>query len=332
MCPPLLRTAGRPTLKEATPTDWRNRFRGMCWNGLRYACHESTRGEFIFFGFRHSDLNGTDAADQSSARSVAIARPNKGPDTQTPQSHLRRAAGVVPSAPARNRGGHALGFTLIELLVAIAVMALLAVLSWRGLDGMSRAQTQTQARADQVLTLQAGLIQWGVDLDAVVQTSLTNAIDWDGRVLRITRRVSDQGAGLEVAAWTRRANGGDGQWLRWQSPPLATRGQLQQAWAQAALWAQNPGDAQKRDEVTVCALQDWQIFFFRGGAWTNPLSSDATTTNNAAPPSTSGTPTSATVTAMPDGVRMVLTLPPGQALVGTLTRDWVRPTLAGGKS
>ena len=29
------------------------------------------------------------------------------------------------------------GFTLIELLVAITIMALLAVLSWRGLDGMA---------------------------------------------------------------------------------------------------------------------------------------------------------------------------------------------------
>ena len=36
------------------------------------------------------------------------------------------------------------GFTLVELLVALMVMALLAVLSWRGLDGMTRAQTQTQ--------------------------------------------------------------------------------------------------------------------------------------------------------------------------------------------
>ena len=45
------------------------------------------------------------------------------------------------------------GFTLIELLVAIAVMALVAILSWRGLDGMVRAQTTTQQRADEVLSL-----------------------------------------------------------------------------------------------------------------------------------------------------------------------------------
>ena len=62
------------------------------------------------------------------------------------------------------------GFTLIELLVAITIMALMAVLSWRGLDGMTRAQSQTSQRADEVLTLQAGLAQWKVDLDALTQT------------------------------------------------------------------------------------------------------------------------------------------------------------------
>ena len=44
----------------------------------------------------------------------------------------------------RHPGQRAGGFTLIELLVAISLMALMAALSWRGLDGMTRAQTQMQ--------------------------------------------------------------------------------------------------------------------------------------------------------------------------------------------
>ena len=59
------------------------------------------------------------------------------------------------------------GFTLVELLVAIAVMALLAIVSWRGLDGMVRAQQITRERADAVLELQTVLAQWGADLDAM---------------------------------------------------------------------------------------------------------------------------------------------------------------------
>ncbi len=40
------------------------------------------------------------------------------------------------------------GFTLVELLVAIVVMSMLALLSWRSLDGMTRTQNITQQRAD----------------------------------------------------------------------------------------------------------------------------------------------------------------------------------------
>ena len=60
------------------------------------------------------------------------------------------------------------GFTLVELLVALFILSLVAVLSWRGLDGMVRAQAATQARADQVLALQVGLAQWNADLEALV--------------------------------------------------------------------------------------------------------------------------------------------------------------------
>ena len=71
------------------------------------------------------------------------------------------------------------GFTLIELLVAISIMALMAVLSWRGLDGMTRTQALTSQRADEVLTLQAGLAQWKLDLDMLAPTPNVNPIDWD---------------------------------------------------------------------------------------------------------------------------------------------------------
>jgi general secretion pathway protein J len=34
---------------------------------------------------------------------------------------------------------------------------------------------------------------------------------------------------------------------------------------------------------------------------------------------------------VPDGVRLVLTLAPGQGISGVLTRDWMSPTLGGAK-
>lgn len=230
--------------------------------------------------------------------------------------------------PARMAAKHRTtgGFTLIELLVAIGIMALMAGLSWRGIDGMSRAHAQLQQRADTVMTLQAGLSQWSADLDALVQLPNLAALDWDGRALRVTRRsTAAPGSGLLVVAWTRRNIDGTGQWLRWQSPPLANRGDLQAAWLQAAQWAQNPGDADKQYEVRVAALEEWQVFYFRADAWTNPLSSANTVAAKGDKPSTPDL-------TLPDGVRLVLKLPSNDALSGTITQDWVRLTQAGAKS
>ena len=225
-----------------------------------------------------------------------------------------------PVTQKRGRGG----FTLIELLVAISLMALMAALSWRGLDGMTRAQAQMRQHSDEVLTLQAALGQWGADLDALATQPATPNLDWDGRALRLLRRsASDPGEGLNVVAWSRRAVDGQGQWLRWQSPPLKSRGEVQAAWQKAAIWAQNPSDEDRQREVRLVPLAEWQIFYYRSDAWSNPMSSTGTTAGTglgAAPNSP-----------VPDGVRLVLTLPPGQAIHGTLTRDWLRLGVEGGK-
>ena len=222
------------------------------------------------------------------------------------------------------------GFTLIELLVAIGILALMAGLSWRGLDGMSRAQTQLQQRADTVLTLQAGLSQWAADLDAMVQLPNTPALGWDGRALRITRRsTAAAGDGILVVAWARREIEGSGQWLRWQSPPVRTRGDLQATWVRAAQWAQNASEEDKKLEVRVAALEQWKVFYYRADAWTNPLSSDSAAVPPPSMPAASAAAPAEAV--LPDGVRLVLTLPPNDAFVGTLTRDWASVTLGGGK-
>ncbi len=205
------------------------------------------------------------------------------------------------------------GFTRFELLVAVGLMALMAGLSWRGLDGMIRAQSQMRQHADEVLTLQAGLDQWGADLNGLsLQPNLTS-LDWDGRALRILRRsASTPAEGLKVVAWTRRVIDGQGQWLRWQSPALTTRGEVQSAWQQAALWAQTPSADDTRREVRIAALDQWQIYYFRGDAWSNPQSSAGNTL-------------------IPDAVRLVLTLAPGQAISGSVTRDWLRATVGADK-
>jgi len=244
-------------------------------------------------------------------------------------SRLRSAAPTSDRTEARRlQPNRASGFTLIELMVAITVMSLLAVLSWRGLDGMARAQAQTSLRADQILTLQAGLAQWKIDLDALSNTPQTNPLDWDGRVLRLTRRTATPGDGLLVVAWTRRADDA-GQWLRWQSPVFRTLAGWTDAWGRAGAWAQGASTEDQTREVRITPLEDWQIFYFRGNAWTNPMSSSGGQTS-----ATSGPAAAQAVsrTVVPDGVRLVLMLPATQAVSGRLTVDWVSPTLKGDKS
>ncbi len=243
------------------------------------------------------------------------------------------------------------GFTLIELMVALAIMALLALLSWRGLDGMARAQSQLRERTDSVLTLQTGLAQWSSDLDTVVETGLVSAMDYDGRVLRLTRRDTSAGdSPVRVVGWARRMiegqNQGRGSWTRWQSPPVRSRADLLDAWGRVQAWAQNASSADQQREVAIAGLDQWQIFFYRNDAWSNPLSSanaasNAANNSNALASSAAGdggvvsSSTNANNTAIavqPDGVRLVLTLSAGQALSGVISKDWVRPVIGGGKS
>lgn len=208
------------------------------------------------------------------------------------------------------------GFTLIEVLVASAILALMALISWRGLDGMAKAQFSLQSRSDAHQTLQVGLSQWRTDLDNMSNLPNVPSLDWDGRVLRITRQHSqDPQAGLQVVAWSL----GNGQWTRWQSAPLTHRDAWLLAWTQAQVWGESAGNPASSDthEVLVQALRSWQIYYHRDGAWSNALSSSGA--------NPTGTPLGAN-NVLPEGIRLVIELPDNAALSGKVTLDWVRPS------
>ncbi len=236
------------------------------------------------------------------------------------------------------QGRHAVrGFTLVEVLVAISVMALMALMTWRGLAGMPPTQRELQTRADQLRTLQAGLAQWQTDLDQTTELNGTPAWHWDGKVLRLTRQApAFAEAGVQVVAWTWRQDTGrpgGGDWLRWQSPSLRTQGAWQQAWQDAHTWSQSPTAALRQNEVPIHPLSGWQLHVHRGGNWTNPLSdasaSSTGSSTGSGAASNSGSGTSTSHNAVPDGVRLLLDLPAATPLPGRIRLDWVRPQLSG---
>jgi general secretion pathway protein J len=199
------------------------------------------------------------------------------------------------------------GFTLIEVLIAMSIMAIVAIMSWQGVDGIVRAKNSTQSRVDLVLRASTVLAQWEQDLDAIQDTdNVVPALEFDGARVSLTRRTE---GGLQLVVWARR----DNAWFRWASPPVTTVRALQDAWIGSRQFIGNESGQLK----TLSDLTDWQVYFYRTNAWTNAQSS-AGTASPAIPGS--GVPQQA-ATPLPDAVRIVLTFGGNQGMAGTITRD-----------
>lgn len=193
------------------------------------------------------------------------------------------------------------GFTLVEVLVALAIMAVLAGLAWRGLDGMMRARDAGRTAIERTARLNTILAQWQQDLGAVFDSTVVPALTFDGQTLRLTRTVDD---GVVLVAWSLRG----GSWQRWTSPPVTRVADLQEAWLRSQQLLGNETGQVKLLE----GVGDWQVYFFRGSTWSNAQS----TGDLAAAPAAVAASGAAAREALPQGVRLVLGLPGG-----ALTRD-----------
>lgn len=127
------------------------------------------------------------------------------------------------------------GFTLIELLLAISILAIIAVLGWRGLDSIVRSRETLTAGMDQTRGLQLAFAQMQSDCENMADsTLLRNRVFLQAEDNRITlvRMVmaENQPTRLQVVSYRVR----DGVLTRRES--LATREltQLDNLW-QAAL-------------------------------------------------------------------------------------------------
>jgi general secretion pathway protein J len=133
---------------------------------------------------------------------------------------------------AARRGGlprRVRGFTLIELLVAIAILAVIAVLSWRGLDQIVRGrQMITSAMEDERVFAQL-FDQMRIDARQATSDDEAGeaAVSIGGSVLQIVRALDMPGTAPRLQVVRYRI--ADGRVIRYASPPLGNVGELRRA-------------------------------------------------------------------------------------------------------
>jgi general secretion pathway protein J len=187
----------------------------------------------------------------------------------------------------------AAGFTLVEVLVALLIMAILSAMAWQGVDGMVRARDASQAAAERTLRLTTVMAQWEQDLASLYDSANVPTLTFDGANLRLARATPD---GVQIVVWSLR----EGVWRRWASPSVRRAFELQQAW----LMSQQLIGTEDQQVRLLDGATQWQLYFFRGNAWSNAQSS-AGVVQSPAPPAALA-PGLAARAALPNGVRLVL--------------------------
>jgi general secretion pathway protein J len=128
------------------------------------------------------------------------------------------------------RARPARGFTLIELLVAIAILAVVAILSWRGLDQIVRGRNVISTSMAEERVFAQMFDQMRIDTRQAVSDDEAGspAVAVDGGALQIVRAFAvPPGAAPRLQVVRYRVS--DGRVVRYASPPLATIAELRRA-------------------------------------------------------------------------------------------------------
>lgn len=152
----------------------------------------------------------------------------------------------MSARPISCRLKHKRGFTLVELLVAITILAIVAVLGWRGLDGIVRARIALSAQLAQTRGMQLTFAQLQSDCAHIVSGStIPNRapLAQDAGRLTLVRTVfaDDQPTRLEVVSYRLK----DGVLTRRESSATRDLEELDKLWAAAT------NDADSSQEVIL---------------------------------------------------------------------------------
>ncbi|WP_431475711.1 PulJ/GspJ family protein [Massilia eburnea] len=167
---------------------------------------------------------------------------------------------------------NARGFTLIELLVAITVLAIVAVLGWRGLDGIVRSREQLTQNMEQTRGTQLTFAQMQSDLEQIADKQLLrerqNMLAESNRLVFVrTVMVENAASQLQVVSYTIR----DGLLSRTESRGARDLLQLDALWKAALEQANTQAMVGLQAGVANMEFRVWE-----GGGWRQPNNAAST--------------------------------------------------------
>lgn len=138
------------------------------------------------------------------------------------------------------------GFTLVELLVAISILAMVAVLGWRGLDGIVRARVSLTEQMETTRGMQLAFAQMQSDCEHMADSTLLDKRPFllaDNDRVTLVRQsfVENEPMRLQVVAYRIR----DGKLTRRESAGTRDLVQLD------VLWKAATSDADTTAPVTL---------------------------------------------------------------------------------
>ncbi len=214
------------------------------------------------------------------------------------------------------------GFTLVELLVAIAILAMVAVLGWRGLDGIVRARVALTADMETTRGMQLAFAQMENDCEHAASAELMAgrpALLWDTDRLILVRKVfvENEPSRLQVVSY--RVAGG--QLVRRESPGTRDLIQIEQLWQ--AIASDAPADNSPSVVLQVGVL-GMQVRGWQNNVWREEPGAVASGADPVDPANPAGDGTTAAARSQaPTGVQVALT-------AQGLTQPMVKSFLLGG--